>query len=517
MSKISKKYFGPDQVDGSILRLEKDQAVRGKKQDGSEVSLFSLDVNDNPIVLGSRVALKSEIDSLESEFQSHLDDYSIEKGKISQLQTDMSSGQSSISFESNRAQQAEQALGGRLDIAEPKISQLQSDMDAAELSISNETLRAQGEESAIKGRLDLAEPKISQLQSDMDAAELSISNETLRAQGEESAIKGRLDLAEPKISQLQTDMDAAELSISNEVSRAQSAEQALDGRLDVVEPKVTQLESDVSELESYDLELRSDVDELESYGLDLRSDLDDEIAERIQQAQDNLEEALDYTDAQIAAIPAVDLSSYETISNVDSKDAAKLLEAKSYTDGLISTEQTARDAAISVAVIAEREARELFDGMFDANLNQEISDRQSADEQLSQQISSTASSLMGTINAVYTDLMAEVSTREQNDIANLAEAKAYTDAQVQAIVDGPSFGRFNGVVGATTSEFMLDKSVKGIMSCANGRVALHEGYDFTVSVDSVTGFSKLTFIGPSAAGGASEIESTDQIFVVYAF
>jgi hypothetical protein len=106
---------------------------------------------------------------------------------------------------------------------------------------------------------------------------------------------------------------------------------------------------------------------------------------------------------------------------------------------------------------------------------------------------------------------------DQEGSSKLDEAKAYTDAQVQAIVDGPSFGRFNAVVGASTSEFMLDKSVKGIMSCANGRVALHEGFDFTVSVDSVTGFSKLTFIGPSAAGGASEIESSDQIFVVYAF
>ena len=298
MSKISKKYLGPDQVDGSILKLEKDQAVRIKKQDGSEVQLVSLDIDDNPMMLGSRLSKKSEHDALQSELNT-------EKGKVSSLQSDMSLAQSSI---------------------------------------------------------------------------------------------------------------------STEISRAESAEGALDARLDIVEPKVIQLESDVTELESYDLDLRSDVDELESYSLDLRSDLDQEISDRSQEAQEKLEEAQDYADAQIAAIPAVDLSSYETIANVDSKDDA-----------------------------------------------------------------------------------------------TLTEAKAYTDTKLTEMIDGPSFGRFNAVVGATTSEFMLDKSVKGIMSCSNGRVALHEGFDFTVSVDSMTGFSKLTFIGPSAAGGASEIESTDQIFAVYAF
>jgi hypothetical protein len=118
--------------------------------------------------------------------------------------------------------------------------------------------------------------------------------------------------------------------------------------------------------------------------------------------------------------------------------------------------------------------------------------------------------------AAITSVQGEIQTEK-----NRAEgAEQALDARIDALeaqVDGPLFGRFNSLVGATTSEFMLDRQVKGIMSCANGRVALHEGYDFTVSVDSTTGFTKLTFIGPSASGGMSEIESSDQIFVVYAY
>lgn len=49
-----------------------------------------------------------------------------------------------------------------------------------------------------------------------------------------------------------------------------------------------------------------------------------------------LQSAKDYTDAEIAAIPLPDLSAYETIVNVDSKDAATLAAANLYTDNAIA-------------------------------------------------------------------------------------------------------------------------------------------------------------------------------------
>jgi predicted nucleic acid-binding Zn-ribbon protein len=180
-------------------------------------------------------------------------------------------------------------------------------------------------------------------------------------------------------------------------------------------------------------EIEAEVSRAEGAESGLQSQITQEIADRQSADAAKLLEAKSYTDSKIAAIPSVDLSPYETVANVDIKDAGKLLEAKLYSDSLMSAEVDARNAAISVAVIAEREARELFDGMFDANLNQEILDRQAADEQLSEQITSTASSLMGTIGAVYTDLMGEVSAREAGDSATLDASKAYTDTKIAEI------------------------------------------------------------------------------------
>jgi hypothetical protein len=182
------------------------------------------------------------------------------------------------------------------------------------------------------------------------------------------------------------------------------------------------LQSDISALES---EIESALSDAKSYAdgkisdlvngapiaLDTLKELADKLSEEesalnalITQVDENLQDAKDYADQKISEIPAVDLSPYETVANVDIKDAGKLLEAKLYSDSLMSAEVDARNAAISVAVIAEREARELFDASFDSRLTTDINDMQSALDSLAvtigQEITSTATSLMGTIGAV---------------------------------------------------------------------------------------------------------------------
>jgi hypothetical protein len=445
MSKISKKYFGADQVDGEILKLEKNQAVRGHKQDGSEVEMFGLDLSDNPIVLGSRVALKSQVDDLEG------------------------------------------------------------------------------------------------------------------------VVQGNFDLQQSDIDGLRSDVDANSSAISTEQSRAEAAEQALDARLDIAEPKITAIESDIADLESFDLELRSDIDDQESYSLDLRSDLDQEILDRQAGDEDTLQSAQDYTDEQIASIPSTDLSNYYNKSEVDAKESAldsrlDIVEPKvstlesqmSQAQSAISTEQSRAEGA-EQALDSRLDIVEPKVSTLESQMSQEVLDRQAGDQSTLESSQNYADSLFGALeqtveSGLNSSLLINGSRGMEGNLimgdesgtmykvsgmadgtsshdavnkgqleAGVDEAKAYADQQISAIVDGPSFGRFNALVGATTSEFMLDRQVKAIMSCANGRVALHEGFDFTVSVDPTTGFSKLTFIGPSAAGGASEIESSDQIFVVYSY
>ena len=174
-----------------------------------------------------------------------------------------------------------------------------------------------------------------------------------------------------------------------------------------------------------------------------------------------------------------------------SGDAATLSGANSYSDSLIEAEVLARDAAISVAVIAEREARELFDGMFDANLNQEISDRQAADQALSEQITSTASSLMGTIGAVYSDLMTEVSAREAGDAATLVSANSYTDSAVADLVNSSpaaldTLKELSDALGsdpnfATTVSTQIGTISSGLASEASTRAAADSALQSSVS------------------------------------
>ena len=123
----------------------------------------------------------------------------------------------------------------------------------------------------------------------------------------------------------------------------------------------------------------------------------------------------------------------QEILDRQSGDSSTLQSGKDYADAQIVIEATARDAAISVAVMAEQQARELFDGMFDSRLTQEVSDRQAGDEALSGTISSTAASLMGTIGAVVEMLNQEVLDRQSGDTSTLQAGKDYTDAQIAAI------------------------------------------------------------------------------------
>lgn len=63
---IKGKFIALDSIDGSRLKLKKDQAVRGVKQDGSEVELLKLDSEDKVLLKGQEAAFKSQVDAEEA-------------------------------------------------------------------------------------------------------------------------------------------------------------------------------------------------------------------------------------------------------------------------------------------------------------------------------------------------------------------------------------------------------------------------------------------------------------------
>jgi pectin methylesterase-like acyl-CoA thioesterase len=59
---IKKKFIGPDQIDGSKIKLLENQSIRGINSLGQEVDLVKINAQDKVQVLGEEVALKSELD-----------------------------------------------------------------------------------------------------------------------------------------------------------------------------------------------------------------------------------------------------------------------------------------------------------------------------------------------------------------------------------------------------------------------------------------------------------------------
>jgi hypothetical protein len=304
-------------------------------------------------------------------------------------------------------------------------------------------------------------------------------------------------------------------------------------------------------------------------------------AKQFAQDQDALKlaEAKEYAELKVAeakseimgGIPSATLDTITEIAEALASEqtaTGAILTKLSELEAADAAEVLARDAAISVAVMAEQQAREAFDALLQSSLEEEIEDRQGIDEELSQRIDSTATSLMGTIGAVNSALIEEVSARQQGDVSTLEDAKDYTDAQIAAIpsvdlsvyytkaevdskdaaiqseldnldgysqdlrddvdghetrivalenkVDGPSFSNEKLTVGSELGFVELSMEVKKIMSCAVGRLAVHEGEDFDVTV--VGGKSRLTWKGSLLApSGAECIESGMNVFVVYAY
>jgi prefoldin subunit 5 len=149
----------------------------------------------------------------------------------------------------------------------------------------------------------------------------------------------------------------------------------------------------------------------------LKSALEQESSDRQSADASTLASAQSYADQKVAALvnsaPEV-LDTLKELSDAlggDANFAATVAGQIGAVDDRVdqeildrqnadAAEVLARDAAISVAVMAEQQAREAFDALLQSSLEEEIEDRQGVDEELSQRIDSTATSLMGTIGAV---------------------------------------------------------------------------------------------------------------------
>lgn len=378
---IKKKFIGADQIDGSKIKLLQGQSVRGVNSLGQEVDLVKISSNDKVEVLGQEVALKSELTQEISDRQS---------GDASTLASAQSYADQKIADLVNSApevldtlKELSDALGGDANFATTVAGQI----GAVDSKVNGEISRAQAAELALDQKID-----------------------------------GNFEIYETDIELVRSDISANSNAISQEITNRQAADASLQSQIDSLgntfatdaelSSAVSSLESQIDDLDGYAQDIRSDLDDLDGYAQDIRSDLDQEILDRDSADTAKLAEAKAYTDSQIAAIPAVDLSGYYTKSEIDPQ---------------IST----------------------LDSRIDA-----------------------------------------------------LEEKGFSKGSV--------------VVGSELSFVDLDRQYSILFSVSVGRLMVHEGEDFTVSV--VEGKTRLTWIGSLVnPGGEEAIETGDKVFFSGAF
>lgn len=356
------------------------------------------------------------------------------------------------------------------------ISYFDDQIDAVEVSATaEEAARIAGDASTLSSANSYTDGEIDALGQALDGrVDTEIAD---RIAGDVSTLASANSYTDAQIVSAQGDISAAEAAIAQEIldrQAADSAEQSareaadlvIDGKIETEKARIDAilLASDadkdsfaeiVSLINSVDTENDS---AFAGYVLSNNAALAQEISDRQSGDASTLQSAKDYTDAQIAAIPAVDLSNYYTKSEVDAKESA---------------------------------------------LASDISDL----DVYAQDIRSDVDSL-----EVYAqDIRSDVDAHE----TELASHDSRLDA-LEAQVDGPAFSNGSVIVGEELSYIDLDREYIKLMSCAVGRMAIHEGEDFTVSV--VGGKTRLTWIGSLLnPSGEEKIETGDKVFFVGAY
>jgi hypothetical protein len=332
---------------------------------------------------------------------------------------------------------------------------------------SEETARIAGD-SALDSRITALEGQVGEdLQEAISGLESSISAEQSARQSADSALDARITSLEGQVGEdLQEAISDLEAAIAAEATSRGNADSNLQSQIDTEKGRVDAiLLASTADKDSFAeiVQLINSVDTendnaFAGYVSSNNAALAQEVLDRQSGDASTLQASKDYTDAQIAEIPSVDLSGYYTKAEVDAKESA---------------------------------------------LASDISDL----DVYAQDLRSDVDSL-----EVYAqDIRSDV---DENTSSISSHASRLTALEAQT--DGPSFSNEKLVVGANLEYVELSRECIKIMSCAVGRMAVHEGEDFTVSV--VGGKTRLTWIGSLLhPGGQEAIETGDNVFVVYAY
>lgn len=424
---------GPDSQSGSIAKALKDAKAY------ADSSIASL-VNSAPSVLDTLKELADAIND-DPNFATTV------AGQIGDIAADLASEQS-------RAEAAEAALDGRLDILEGadsvsgSVAKALKDAKAyTDSSVSSEASARQSADAALQADID---DEVAARQSAISSVQSSLATEVSNREAADSALDGRLDVLEGnentagsvakalKDAKAYTDVEtsARQSAVSSEASARQAADADLQDAIDAeASARASAVSSEASARQSADNALDARLDVLEG---------SDSTAGSVAKA---LKDAKAYTDAETSArqtavsAVAADLASEVTnrqsaVSNEASlrqtadqalaadlaAEQARAEAAESALDGRLDILEGADSVAGSVAK-ALKDAKAYTDAETSARqsaVSSEASARQSADDALDSRL----------------DVLEGANTVSGSVAKALKDAKDYADQKVAALIDG---------------------------------------------------------------------------------
>lgn len=380
-----------------------------------------------------------------------------------------------------------------------------------------------------------------QIQSDIQS---QISAET---QARQTAIQS----VEQSVQSAQTDISGIESDLAQEIldrqsgdsSTLSSAQSYSDGKLveakSYADQKVADLVSSAPAVLDTLNELASALGSDPNFATSVAGQIgavddkvDQEIIDRASADTAKLLEAKAYTDAQIAAIPDVDLSQYYTKSEAD----ALLAGVSSSVDDLDAYAQDIRLDVDSVDAYAQD---------IRVDLDQEILDRASGDtstlnsakayaDQKVLDLVNSAPEVLNTLNELASALgsdpnfaatvagqIGSVDDKVDQEILDRASADSALDGRISALENAPDAVIFEedkefivDGVNVTNTHIDLPHLAKAVLKVGVNRLNAYKTRDYTVSV--VGGVTRITWTNQLGPSGLSEISGGDYVYVTYA-
>lgn len=493
MAQIKKGFIAANAIDGSKLKLLNNEAIRAAQADGADVELMKLDdsnvlqflkmpqVSADPSQ-GNDVARKSYVDaqvsaagdsaaaglaseqsareSADSGLQSAID---TEKGRIdailSAATADADSFAEIVNLINSVDTESDSAFGSYVLSNNAALAQESADRAAGDAGlasdVADEASARQSADTALQGNLD-------QEVADRQAAD---SAEQSAREGADATLQGNIDA---------------------EASTRGNADSALSGRLDVLEADpVTKSYVDTwggdeaNTRSAADANLQSQIDNLTSNMDPAALDSLTEIVTAFQAADSDMTAAVTALGTSASSAVAAEESRATAAEGVLQAAIDAEVSRAQGQEAAIDTRFTNNEAASAAevsnrqaAVSAEQSAREAEDATLQGNIDSEESAREAADSALD----------------VRVDALEAVTSRKEKIVLSAGDASnGYVDLAVTCKTD---------------SEMVFI-----------GSLYAHDGDDYTVST--VGGKTRITFAGPLAAGGASEMAENEIVYVRY--